>query len=149
MRIAGIMENSIVDGPGIRVTVFVQGCDKACPGCHNEQTWDYAGGEEWSVDDLLKQVQLIAIENRITVSGGEPLDQCAEVSALLSALKEKGWDVWLYTGYVLENLNEEQRAVLAYVDVLVDGPFLLQQRSLSLKWRGSFNQRILYHGKDF
>lgn len=149
MRIAGIIENSLVDGTGIRVTVFVQGCDKACPGCHNEQTWDYDGGDEWSVEDVIEQVQYIAIEDRITMSGGEPLDQCADVKAVLSALKEKGWDVWLYTGYVLENLTPEQREVLEYVDVLVDGPYIQEQRSLDLKWRGSKNQRILYRGKDF
>ena len=149
MRIAGIMENSIVDGPGIRVTVFVQGCDKACRGCHNEQTWDYTQGTEWSTQALLSLVNEVSIEKKVTISGGEPLDQCDAVIDLLRELKAQGWNVWLYTGYVLENLTEKQREVLQYTDVIVDGPYIEEQRSLDIEWRGSRNQRILYNGKDY
>ena len=150
IRLAGIMDDSLVDGPGVRITVFVQGCHKHCPGCQNPQTWDYSGGYERTVEELIAYAEETAIEKKITVSGGEPFDQPQAVGALLATLHGRGWHTMVYTGYTLETLPEEGRKlILPYADILVDGPFIEEQKSLDLLWRGSANQRILHRGKDY
>ena len=143
---AGITRDSIVDGPGIRTTFYVQGCPHHCPGCHNPETWPFAGGEERSAEELFQMVRENPLCRGVTFSGGEPFAQAAGFAELGEILKAEGYELAAYTGYTFEQLREgteEQRRLLALLDVLVDGPFVLARRSLELKWRGSENQRVL------
>ena len=147
MRIAGIVQDSIVDGPGLRFTVFVQGCSRHCPGCQNPQTHDSGGGAELTVEALLAQLDTAPLTDGLSLSGGEPMEQPVSCRALAEAAHRRGLNVWCWTGETFETLLTsgipEQRALLRAVDVLVDGPFLLEQRTLALPWRGSENQRVI------
>ena len=149
LRLAGVIRESIVDGPGIRMTVFTQGCPHHCKGCHNEQTWDFEGGYDSSTQRILEEAQKDPILRGLTFSGGEPFSQAESLSILAKEAKEKGYDIFCYTGYTFEHLvsqfesHPEYKALLSNCDWLVDGPFVLEKRSLMLKFRGSTNQRIL------
>lgn len=147
MRIAGTVQDSIVDGPGFRFTVFTQGCSHHCPGCHNPQTHDPSGGTEHTVEELLERMRSNPLTDGLTLSGGEPFEQPEDCLLLAQGAHESGLNVWSYTGYLFEFLRDQgteaQKALLREVDVLVDGPFLLEQRTLSLPWRGSRNQRVI------
>ena len=149
LRLAGVIRESIVDGPGIRMTVFTQGCPHHCKGCHNEQTWDFEGGYDSSTERILEEAQKDPILRGLTFSGGEPFCQAEALSALAKEAKEKGYDIFCYTGFTFEKLisefdtHPEYKELLTYCDWLVDGPFVLSERSLMLKFRGSKNQRIL------
>ena len=149
MRIAGTVQDSIVDGPGFRYVVFTQGCSLSCEGCHNPATWDIGGGEEASVDYLVTEMLSNPLTDGLTLSGGEPFLQAAECEKLAAAARVEGLNVWAYTGFVFGELIEKAKsepeisALLKLTDVLVDGPFILAERTLSLKWRGSRNQRVL------
>ena len=149
LRLAGVIRESIVDGPGIRMTVFTQGCPHHCKGCHNEQTWDFDGGYTSSTERILEEAQKDPLLKGLTFSGGEPFAQAEALAELAKNAKEKGYDIFCYTGYTFENLvaqfgaHPEYRALLKQCDWLVDGPFVLEKRSLMLKFRGSTNQRIL------
>ena len=145
IRIAGTVDDSIVDGPGFRYTVFTQGCSHHCPGCHNPETHDFAGGRTVDTDAIVAQMRANPLLDGLTLSGGDPMEQpapCAELARQAHAL---GLNVWCYTGYEYEQLleREDARALLDDVDVLVDGPFLLGERSLELRFRGSRNQRVI------
>lgn len=147
MRIASYVQDSIVDGPGFRLTVFTQGCPHRCPGCHNPQTHDPAGGDEVSVEELVKVLDSNPLTDGLTLSGGEPFAQPEACAALAKSARERGMSVWAYSGWTLEELFADPRPgvreLLELLDVLVDGPFRLDQRSLTLRWRGSTNQRLL------
>lgn len=149
MRIAGTVQDSIVDGPGFRFVVFTQGCDKRCEGCHNPATWDQSGGLEINVDAIIAELLSNPLTDGLTLSGGEPFLQAAECAAIAASAHEKGLNVWAYTGFTFEELIAKAEAeapvktLLKSTDVLVDGPFVLAGRTLSLKWRGSKNQRVL------
>ena len=146
LNLAGIAGDSIVDGPGIRTTVFCQGCPHHCPGCHNPETWPFGAGTEMDVETVYQIIRSNPLCRGVTFSGGEPFAQAAELCELGRALKQNGYEVAAYTGYTFEELlsgTREQRALLGTIDVLVDGPFLLEERSLELTFRGSRNQRIL------
>lgn len=151
MRVHGIEEDSIVDGVGIRLAVFLQGCPHHCKGCHNPETWDYEGVcEEYSVSQVLElfdtEKGLLA---GITLSGGEPLSPChmPEIIELCKEIKQRGKTVWIFTGYTLESAVEVFPNIvtdlLPYVDTIVDGPFIESEKDLLLKFRGSKNQRII------
>ncbi|MEG1746945.1 MAG: anaerobic ribonucleoside-triphosphate reductase activating protein [Oscillospiraceae bacterium] len=147
MRIASTISDSIVDGPGLRFTVFTQGCPHGCPGCHNPDTHDPHGGSEVSLEDLAAKMLKNPLTDGLTLSGGDPFTQAADCAALAETAKKAGLNVWAYTGYTYENLlaanNPDWNALLAQVDVLVDGPFLLAQKSYSALFRGSSNQRLI------
>ena len=143
MRIANFIHDSIVDGEGLRFTLFVQGCRHNCKGCHNPQTHDPNGGREVTEQEIIAEMLSNPLLDGLTLSGGEPFDQDASCAIIAKAAKDAGLNVWAYTGYTLEQLREKNTELLPLVDVLVDGPFVLEQRSLSLKWRGSHNQRII------
>lgn len=147
MRIAGTVQDSIVDGPGFRFTVFTQGCSHHCPGCHNPQTHDPSGGTEHTVEELLARMRSNPLTDGLTLSGGEPFEQPEDCLLLAQGAHESGLNVWSYTGYLFEFLRDQgteaQKALLRELDVLVDGPFLLEQQTLSLPWRGSRNQRVI------
>ena len=147
IRIAGTVNDSIVDGPGYRYTIFAQGCPHHCPGCHNPQSHDFEGGRVTDTDTILRQVRENPLLDGITLYGGEPFCQPEACRALAEAARDLGLSVWCYTGYTWEKLMQEadpaRLALLDAVDVLVDGPFILAQKSLELKFCGSRNQRLI------
>ena len=147
IRIAGTVNDSIVDGPGYRYTIFAQGCPHHCPGCHNPQSHDFEGGRTVDTETILRQVRENPLLDGITLSGGEPFCQPEACRALAEAARDLGLSVWCYTGYTWEKLMQEadpaRLALLEAVDVLVDGPFILAQKSLELKFCGSRNQRLI------
>ena len=149
MRIAGLTNDSIVDGPGIRFSVFAQGCPHKCPGCHNPQSHDPLGGSETAVEDIIARLDKNPLLDGVTITGGEPFFQAEGCSLIAKAAHEKGLNVWTYTGYTYELLRAGQdrhpgwKELLEETDVLVDGLFLLKERSLELKFRGSRNQRLI------
>lgn len=147
MRIANFTYDSIVDGPGLRFVVFVQGCSHNCPGCHNPDTHDPDGGREVDVLHLVEEMMQDPLCEGLTISGGEPFDQAAETSrlALWAQLKDK--TVWTYTGYRFEDLLKREDpfagSLIRCSDVLVDGPFVQSMKSYEAKFRGSTNQRLI------
>ena len=145
LRVAGIVEDSIVDGPGLRLTVFAQGCSRRCPGCHNPDTWDYSAGMEVETENILEMMTANPLLDGLSLSGGEPFDQAAAFAGLARGARKKGYHVMAWSGYTFEELAKDpvRRQLLEAVDVLVDGPFVLEERSLDLPWRGSKNQRVL------
>lgn len=149
LRLASWQEDSLVDGPGLRFTIFAQGCPHRCPGCHNPETHLAVGGILISVDELFALYQKNRLTRGITLSGGEPFAQATAMSALASRVHEAGGDVITYTGYIYENLLRMSRtdpgilALLSATDLLIDGPFILAKKSLDLPFRGSSNQRLL------
>ena len=146
LNLSGIVSDSIVDGPGIRTTIFSQGCPHHCPGCHNPETWDFGCGTDMEEERLVEIVRSNPLCRGVTFSGGEPFAQPAGFAKLARLLKEKGYEVASYTGYTFEQLlkgSADQRALLESIDVLIDGPFLLAEKSLEVPFRGSKNQRIL------
>ena len=153
MRYASIRSFDISNGDGIGVALFVQGCHFHCKNCFNPSTWDFNGGIAFTTDTMNKLLHLIQRPqiSRFTLLGGEPLaEENREISKqIVKKIKEKYPDktIWLYTGYILETIID--KSILEYVDVLVDGQFVDRLKDLTLKFRGSSNQRILYKGKDF
>lgn len=145
IRIAGIVQDSIVDGQGIRMTIFTQGCPHHCPGCHNAHTHDPNGGREVTVAEIIEQMRSNPLLDGVTFSGGEPFEQIEAVKHIAHEAHRLRLNVWCYTGWTWEQimLDPRKRGLLAYIDVLVDGRFDLKQRSLELKWRGSKNQRVI------
>ena len=146
LNLAGFAGDSIVDGPGIRTTVFGQGCPHHCPGCHNPETWEFGCGTEVPVEAVVEMVKANPLCRGVTFSGGEPFAQAGAFAKLGRLLKAAGYEVASYSGYTFEQLLQgtaEQRELLETVDVLIDGPFVQAERSLELNFRGSRNQRIL------
>ena len=146
LELSGIVSDSIVDGPGIRTTVFSQGCPHHCPGCHNPETWEFGCGTRIPVEAVVEIVQSNPLCRGVTFSGGEPFAQADAFARLAILLKEKGYEVASYTGYTFEALlsgTEDQKLLLGTLDILIDGPFIQAQKSLEIAFRGSRNQRIL------
>ena len=146
LDLSGIVQDSIVDGPGIRTTFFCQGCPHHCPGCHNPETWDFGCGTQVPVEDLVDVVKSNPLCRGVTFSGGEPFAQAAGFAKLARLLKKEGYEVASYSGYTFDELlsgSDDQKELLASIDILIDGPFVLAERSLELVFRGSRNQRIL------
>ncbi|MDD3170733.1 MAG: anaerobic ribonucleoside-triphosphate reductase activating protein [Bacilli bacterium] len=145
IRIAGIINDSIVDGPGLRLTIFTQGCYHACKGCHNPETHDINGGFKMSIDDIMEMVDSNPLLSGITISGGEPILQWSKCAILAKKAKERKLNVMMYTGYEFEKIvkipNISQ--LLENVDWIVDGEFVEEKKSLDIKYRGSTNQRII------
>jgi len=146
LELSGIVSDSIVDGPGIRTTIFSQGCPHHCPGCHNPETWEFGCGTPMEEDTVLQIVRSNPLCRGVTFSGGEPFAQADGFAKLGRLLKANGYEVASYSGYTFEQLlhgTPDQRALLETIDVLIDGPFLQAEKSLELSFRGSRNQRIL------
>jgi anaerobic ribonucleoside-triphosphate reductase activating protein len=144
---ASLQPDSIVDGPGLRTVIWTQGCTHNCPGCHNPQTHSLTSGFLENKDLIANQI--LQLGQNITFSGGDPFLQPEQCSYIARVAKENGLNVWCYTGFTFESLlkmsltNKDIDAFLKNIDVLVDGPFILSKRDLSLKFRGSTNQRII------
>lgn len=149
IRIFGTANDSIVDGPGLRFTVFVQGCPHDCPGCHNPDSHPFDGGEMMDTDALLERIKGNPLLDGVTFSGGEPFCQPLPLYELGKQVKALGLHIMTYTGYTFEHLYENRSKVPGYeellsvTDVLVDGRFVEELRSLELRFRGSSNQRII------
>lgn len=146
IKVAGIVNESIVDGPGFRLAIFTQGCPHHCPGCHNPQTHDFEGGQWMDTDAIIQMARENILLDGVTFSGGEPFCQPEACAEIASAVRIAGLNVWSYSGYTFEQLidkNDACRAFLQQIDVLVDGPFLIEKRTLDMRFRGSSNQRLI------
>ena len=149
LRLAGIVRESIVDGPGIRFTVFCQGCPHDCPDCHNPETHDFAGGVDCSTDRLMEEIEKDPLLAGVTFSGGEPFCQAEMFTELAEKVREKGLSVTVFSGYTYEQLlamaekDVHVKRLLELTDLLIDGPFVKAQRDLTLQFRGSRNQRLI------
>ena len=147
IRILDIIDGTVVDGPGFRLSIYCAGCFHRCRGCHNPQSWEIGNGKEMDVEELLQVVK--DSPWNVTFSGGDPFFQAEGFAQLAQRIKaETSKTVWCYTGYTLEALVQEndpwKMELLRNIDVLVDGPFVEQLRDEQLRFRGSSNQRILY-----
>jgi len=144
LRVLHIVEGTSVDGPGLRTSIYLAGCNHHCPGCHNPASWNPQGGEERTLDELM---QVIAYnEAPVTLSGGDPLQQPDGTRELIHRIKQElGYNVWCFTGYTWDEIMKDSKlsAVVRELDVLVDGPFIQAQRDISLRFRGSRNQRLI------
>lgn len=149
IRLYGLQTDSIVDGIGYRTAIFTQGCHHHCEGCHNPASHDPTGGEEWTLEDVEKEFSGNPLLDGITLTGGEPFLQPGPCAELARRAHGKGLSVWVYSGFTYEELlrmaqrDEDVKALLEECDVLVDGPFVLEQRSLELTFCGSRNQRVI------
>ena len=147
--VCGIEPESIVDGPGFRYVVFVQGCPHHCPGCHNPQSHAFGCGTKRTVDELIEEMRENPLLSGVTLSGGEPFCQAEALCELAQRVREMGKTVFAYSGYTLEQLLEKGKAepavrrLLSLTDTLVDGPYIEAQRDLELQFRGSRNQRVI------
>ena len=145
LRILSILEDTTVDGPGFRTSIYCAGCTHHCPECHNPQSWAADGGIEMSVDDIMQVIEDDPFAN-VTFTGGDPMQQAEGFTELARAIRSRTEKtIWCYTGYTFESLLRmpAQRVLLDQIDMLVDGPFLASQRDTSLLFRGSANQRLI------
>ncbi len=149
IKLSGLIPESFVDGPGIRFTIFTQGCPHRCVGCHNPETHDFNGGRLADVDRIYNKITENPIIKGVTFSGGEPFCQAEPLAYLAEKLKKKGYHIMCYSGYTFEQLVDKAKNdchiknLLLNLDLIVDGPFLLEERSLEFRFRGSRNQRII------
>ena len=154
MRYAGIIRNDVAAGQGVNVTFFVQGCDQHCPGCHNQQTWDFDGGYEFTQDtmnDIINSLSANGVQRNLSIMGGEPLhpNNLFLTNLIIEEVKKvyPNIKIYLWTGYIYENLLEKNEKllqnILENIDVLIDGPFVKEQRDITLAMRGSRNQRVI------
>lgn len=150
LRVAGIGHESVVDGPGLRTVLFLQGCPRRCPGCHNPETQPMEGGRDMETSLLIEELSAgYGLISGITFSGGEPFLQAGPLAELAIALRDKGFNILIYSGYTLEELLElggRDAAVAALMDagdILIDGPYIEAKHDPTLAFRGSLNQRIL------
>lgn len=149
LKIAGIVEESIVDGPGIRFVIFTQGCPHNCTGCHNPQTHNFNAGREEKIDNIVLKINENPLLKGVTLSGGEPFMQAKKLAFLIDSLDKNKLDIITYTGFKYEELvqkaNEENGflELLSRTDILIDGKFEIDKRDENLKFRGSSNQRVI------
>ncbi len=149
IRLAGVINDSIVDGPGLRYVIFTQGCPHHCEGCHNPESWDVNGGEEYSLDYIIEKFKNNPLLSGVTLSGGEPLCQPKECAIIAEEAKNSGLNVLLFTGYTYEQLKamstdkDDVNRLLSNIDILIDGKFEKSEKDLTLMYRGSRNQKII------
>ncbi len=147
IRIFGVEGDSIVDGPGMRTAVFTQGCIHNCPGCHNPESHDPNGGKVYDTEKIINFAAENPLCDGLTLTGGDPFYQPVPCAVIAEEVKKLGMNVWTYTGYtweqIMESGNEDFMRLLRATDVLVDGRFELDKRSLELKFKGSSNQRTI------
>lgn len=146
-RLSGLAKESIVDGLGLRYVVFAQGCSHKCMGCHNPQTHNYFAGEEYTVMTVFQDIKRNPLLKGVTFSGGEPMDQSQAFLELAKLVKDIGLDIWCFTGYTLEEILESKDQykieLVKYIDVLVDGKFIKDKKTIEKPFVGSSNQRII------
>ena len=145
ISILEIIEDTTVDGPGFRTSVYSSGCPHRCPGCHNPQSWNIDNGHPVDTEDILKVILDDPFAD-VTFTGGDPMFQPQGFTALAKAIREHSTkNIWCYTGFLFEELlkNPAQKALLEQIDVLVDGPYIDELHDIRLKFRGSSNQRVI------
>ncbi len=155
IRVADIYKESIVDGEGYRMAIFLQGCNHHCKGCHNPQTWDFNGGTEMEISDIIDMYNSDIMDG-ITLSGGDPFFQADKLQELFNYCEDKSVSLWAYTGFIFDEflkyinnepcdnrINDSMINMLKYTEVVVDGPFILEQRTVEALYRGSTNQRLV------
>ena len=146
---ADLQTDSIVDGPGLRAVLWTQGCGHHCKGCQNPQTWDFEGGGLVPISAVLEAIDELEYQSGLTFSGGDPMYQPEACNIIAEYAKKKGLNIWVYTGFTWEEIMKMAKKdnvyneFLKYVDVLVDGRFILEERDLNLLFRGSRNQRLI------
>ena len=144
-----LQKGSIVDGVGIRAVIWTQGCTHNCPGCHNPETHSFKGGFVVDTDEIKKEIEQLTTEDGVTFSGGDPMMQVDACLDIAKIIKKCGLNIWCYTGYTFEELlkmSEKKPSIMEFlklIDILVDGKFIIKEKSLNLKFRGSRNQRII------
>lgn len=152
VRVASeLMYDSIVDGPGLRIVLWTQGCPHHCKGCHNPQTWDYNAGYDMTIEDIMNDILKVRLQQGLTISGGEPFEQVDKLVCLVEEIKKRtSLDIWVYTGYLIEELTDIKNKnyynnikFLKNIDVLVDGKFDENKKNIDLKFKGSENQRVI------
>lgn len=145
INLSGYVDSSIVDGPGVRFAIYTQGCNHHCPGCHNPDTWAFKDNKIIAVDELVNIIEAESLSKNVTISGGDPLMQIAPTIELAKKLKELNYNIWLYTGFSLEQVEacNQKREILNYIDILVDGRFEQSLKDFKLEFRGSSNQNII------
>ena len=146
IRVIDVIEDTMVDGPGFRTSIYCAGCRHQCPGCHNPQSWAFDAGHDMTVEQLMRIIEADPYTQGVTFSGGDPMYQAAAFAELARQIHRRTQkDIWCYTGFTFETLldNPRQRTLLESIDVLVDGPFIKAQRDETLVFRGSRNQRII------
>lgn len=143
LRVLDIVAGTSVDGPGLRTSIYFAGCSHHCHGCHNPQSWDFHGGKDMTVDEIVDIVERNGFN--VTFSGGDPLYQAENLLELAKELKGRGYTLWCYTGFLYEDIvgDEKIAPILQQLDVLVDGPFIESLRDIGLIFRGSSNQRLI------
>jgi len=149
LRLFGVVSESITDGPGLRYAIFTQGCPHYCPGCHNPESHSFTEGYLVSEEKVIEDIFRNPLLDGVTFSGGEPFMQAEELSAVASAVKEKGLSVICFSGYTYEELIELSgdrkgyAELLGNIDILIDGRFEIDKKSMNLRFRGSWNQRAI------
>lgn len=145
LRIAGLIEESIVDGPGVRFVIFTQGCPHKCKGCHNPETWAPNKGYNITLEEIWDKIKANPFLDGVTISGGEPIIQLEKMLPLLKQIKELNLEIAVYTGYLFEHViqNQALRECLQYIDILIDGRFIEEQKDLCLRFIGSSNQKVV------
>ncbi|MGM9784851.1 MAG: anaerobic ribonucleoside-triphosphate reductase activating protein [Candidatus Cryptobacteroides sp.] len=141
-----IVEQTMADGPGLRTSIYCAGCSHHCKGCHNPQSWDIANGKWMSIDEIMEVIKADTISN-VSFSGGDPFFQVEAFTELARRIKtETSKTIWCWTGFTIEQIRADAHLamLLPYIDTLVDGPFILEQRDTTLLFRGSPNQRIIH-----
>ena len=143
-KIVEIVEGTSVDGPGLRTAIYFAGCDHHCPGCHNPQTWPHDAGYDIALSDLVDIIRLA--DFNVTLTGGDPVYQADSLGPLVQAIRNLGKTIWLYTGFTMEEISDMSQVSpwLPYIEAVVDGPFIEGLRDVTLRFRGSSNQRIIY-----
>ena len=139
------MEDTTVDGPGFRTSIYSAGCENFCPGCHNPQSWDIKNGHMMSTEEIMKVIEKDPFSD-VTFSGGDPMLQAEGFAELAQAIRARTTKtIWCYTGYTFEHIQTDpsKSKLLSYLDVLVDGPFIQSLKDESLHFRGSSNQRLI------
>lgn len=149
LRVIKIYPGTTVDGPGMRTSIYFAGCEHRCPHCHNPESWNMNAGEDMSLANILKEIG----ENNfnVTFSGGDPLYQNIEnLTLLTNEIHKLNKTIWLYTGFTIEEIkdNEKYKDLLKEIDVIVDGPFMIDKKNIDILFRGSSNQRILKKNKE-
>ncbi len=143
IRVVGIVDGTSVDGPGLRTAIYIAGCKHHCQGCHNPDTWSFDAGEYMSLADIYEHIAEQDFD--VTFSGGDPMEHAIDLAPLFAAIKEDGRNIWCYTGYTFEDVLRDplKASLLKWIDVLVDGKFELSSRDISLRFKGSHNQRLI------
>ena len=159
-KYAGLITNDFANGVGTCVSFWAQGCPHHCPGCQNPETWDFNGGYDLPTDirsQIVKAICANGITRNFSILGGEPLCEknLEEIDQIITSVRTAypHIKIFVWTGYTLEELQKEKNlhiiSILSQIDILIDGPFIQEERDITLGLRGSRNQRILYHGIDF